>query len=139
MGANLPVDISLLTPHRRAVDDNRRWADFDNRPGDIFICTPAKCGTTWTQTIVASLMWPDGDQPDTVGQLSPWIEARLTHINNAELVDGMVDLMKCKCLVRSVHLLDQVLKQAHGKPVYLRQLIFGECHGCIKIFRNKWY
>ena len=43
--------------------DNRRWEHFVHRPGDIFVCTPPKCGTTWTQTIVASLLWPEGDAP----------------------------------------------------------------------------
>ncbi|TMA51013.1 MAG: sulfotransferase domain-containing protein [Deltaproteobacteria bacterium] len=43
--------------------DNRRWAGFEPRPGDIFVCTPPKCGTTWTQAIVASLLWPDGKAP----------------------------------------------------------------------------
>ena len=72
----MPVDISLLKPYHSAVEDNRRWADFDVRPGDIFVCTPAKCGTTWTQTILASLLWPAGDQPQPVTQLSPWMEAQ---------------------------------------------------------------
>ena len=44
------------------------------RPGDIFVCTPAKCGTTWMQTIVASLLWPTGDPPGPVLGISPWIE-----------------------------------------------------------------
>jgi len=70
----MPVDVSRLTPYRSAVDDNAHWADFEPRPGDIFVCTPAKCGTTWTQTIVASLLWPDGPAPGPVMQISPWIE-----------------------------------------------------------------
>jgi aryl sulfotransferase len=69
------VDVSSLRPYRTAVFDNRRWADFTHRPNDIFVCTPAKCGTTWTQTILANLLWPDGDHPDTVMSLSPWLEA----------------------------------------------------------------
>ena len=55
--------------------DNRRWEHFVHRPGDIFVCTPPKCGTTWTQTIVASLLWPEGDAPGPVMTLSPWLEA----------------------------------------------------------------
>ena len=70
----MPVDVSKLTPYRSAVDDNSYWSDFEPRPGDIFVCTPAKCGTTWTQTIVASLLWPNGPAPGPVMQLSPWIE-----------------------------------------------------------------
>jgi len=73
----MPVDFSKLTPYRSAVDDNSHWADFEPRSGDIFVCTPAKCGTTWTQTIVASLLWPDGPAPAPVMQLSPWIEFKV--------------------------------------------------------------
>jgi aryl sulfotransferase len=61
--------------YRTAVFDTRRWARFQHRPGDVFVCTPPKCGTTWMQTIVASLLWPDGDAPGPVLVLSPWIEA----------------------------------------------------------------
>jgi aryl sulfotransferase len=70
-----------LQPYRDAVYDNRRWERFVHRPGDIFVCTPAKCGTTWTQTIVSSLLWPDGNPPDTVMNLSPWLEAEFTPID----------------------------------------------------------
>ena len=39
------------------------------------------------QTMIASLMWPDGEQPGTVGQLSPWIEANFkpADVMHAEL------------------------------------------------------
>jgi aryl sulfotransferase len=69
------ADISSLRPYRTAVYDNRRWSHFSHRPNDIFVCTPPKCGTTWTQTIVASLLFPDGDHPEPVMTLSPWLEA----------------------------------------------------------------
>ena len=59
----MTVDTSKLRRYANIVEDNGRWADFDARPDDIFVCTPAKCGTTWTQSIVASLLWPNGDQP----------------------------------------------------------------------------
>jgi aryl sulfotransferase len=61
--------------YRTAVFDTRRWEGFEHRPGDIFVCTPPKCGTTWMQTIVTSLLWPDGDAPAPVTVLCPWIEA----------------------------------------------------------------
>jgi aryl sulfotransferase len=66
-------------PRRRyasAVDDNARWDGFVPRPGDVFVCTPAKCGTTWMQAIVASLLWPAGDAPGPVLAISPWIEMK---------------------------------------------------------------
>ena len=76
----MAVDLSSLRPYRTAVFDNRRWAGFEPRPDDIFVCTPPKCGTTWTQTIVASLLFPDGRTPGPVMTLSPWIEFELIPI-----------------------------------------------------------
>jgi aryl sulfotransferase len=66
--------------YRTPVYDNARWAEFVHRPGDIFICTPPKCGTTWMQTIVTSLMWPAGDPPGSVWELSPWLDAEFEPI-----------------------------------------------------------
>ena len=63
-------------PYRTAVSDNRRWERFIHRPGDVFVCTPPKCGTTWTQTIIASLLWPDGPAPAPVMTVSPWLDAQ---------------------------------------------------------------
>jgi aryl sulfotransferase len=77
----MTVSIDSLTPYRSAVADNRRWTGFTPRPDDIFVCTPAKCGTTWTQTIVASLLWPDGDVPGPVVTISPWIEAQFDPVD----------------------------------------------------------
>jgi aryl sulfotransferase len=81
------VDVSKLVPYRTPVFDNARWAHFNARPGDIFVCTPPKCGTTWTQTIVASLLWPDGRAPGPVMSLSPWIEFHVVPLEpmNAQL------------------------------------------------------
>ncbi len=64
-----------MREYRNAVMDNRRWAQFKSRPDDIFVCTPAKCGTTWTQTIVGNLLWPAGDLPGPIMVIAPWIEA----------------------------------------------------------------
>ncbi len=65
-----------MREYRTAVMDNGRWAGFEPRPDDIFVCTPAKCGTTWMQTIVANLLWPDGEFPGPVFNICPWIEAK---------------------------------------------------------------
>lgn len=64
-----------MRPYRTALFENSRWAEFVPRPDDVFVCSPPKCGTTWTQTIIANLFWPDGDLPGPVMQISPWIEA----------------------------------------------------------------
>ena len=66
-----------MREYRNAVMDNARWAGFEPRADDIFVCTPSKCGTTWMQMIVANLLWPDGDMPmPMVNGVAPWIEAK---------------------------------------------------------------
>lgn len=65
-----------MQDYRHFVWDNHRWKAFEHRPGDIFVCTPPKCGTTWTQTIVAMLLFPDGNLPAPVTEMAPWIDAR---------------------------------------------------------------
>jgi aryl sulfotransferase len=77
----MSVAVDSLRPYRSAVADNRRWAGFAPRPGDIFVCTPAKCGTTWMQTIVASLLFPDNVLPAPVLLMSPWIEAEFDPVD----------------------------------------------------------
>jgi aryl sulfotransferase len=72
---------TALHEYKSPVADNSRWEGFVHRPGDIFVCTPPKAGTTWMQTIVASLMWPDGDAPGVVGHISPWVDARFEPVD----------------------------------------------------------
>jgi hypothetical protein len=56
------------------VFDSARWEGFETRPGDIFVCTPPKCGTTWMQMIVALLVFRTPDLPDRLAKLSPWLD-----------------------------------------------------------------
>ncbi len=56
--------------------DSTRWRWFESRADDIVIATSYKAGTTWTQAIVANLLFPDGGFPDDVGKLSPWLDLR---------------------------------------------------------------
>jgi aryl sulfotransferase len=79
-----------------AVMDSTRWDRFVHRPGDIFVCTPPKCGTTWTQTIVASLLWPAGDAPAPVMDLAPWWDA------NFHDVDELVARLEAQTFRRSI-------------------------------------
>lgn len=64
------------TEYRNIIWDTRRWDGFEHRSGDILVCTPPKCGTTWTQTIVSMLLFPDGNLPAPVMELAPWVDAR---------------------------------------------------------------
>ena len=56
--------------------DSTIWNDFDFRDDDIVISTYAKSGTTWTQQIVAQLLF--GPDPDLeVAEMSPWLDLRV--------------------------------------------------------------
>lgn len=71
----------MHTPQRRPYcdwsTDGKRWDTFQQRVGDIVVATPPKCGTTWMQAIVASLIWPDGSLSEPVMLVSPWVDGRL--------------------------------------------------------------
>jgi aryl sulfotransferase len=70
------VERRVERDYRSIVSDNRRWEHFTHRSGDIVVCTSPKCGTTWMQTIVATLLFPLGQPQGTVMERSPWIDAR---------------------------------------------------------------
>ncbi len=57
--------------------DSTRWDYFEPRDDDIIIATSYKAGTTWTQAIVAHLLFPDGDLPAGPAEMSPWLDMRL--------------------------------------------------------------
>ena len=52
----MPVG-AVGTRYTSIVCDSSRWDGFEFRDGDIIISTPPKCGTTWTQTICALLIF----------------------------------------------------------------------------------
>ncbi len=56
--------------------DSTRWDYFTPRDNDIVIATSYKAGTTWTQAIVANLLFPDGNFPAPPSMLSPWLDLR---------------------------------------------------------------
>jgi aryl sulfotransferase len=56
--------------------DSRMWNGFRFRPDDVVIATYAKAGTTWTQQIVAQLIF-GGREGIDVATLSPWLDLRV--------------------------------------------------------------
>jgi aryl sulfotransferase len=56
--------------------DSTRWDYLAPRPDDVVIATSYKAGTTWTQAIVAHLLFP-GELPAPLSDLSPWVDMRV--------------------------------------------------------------
>lgn len=68
-----PVKTRELNNHHF---DSTIWNDFQFRDDDIIVSTNAKSGTTWTQQIIAQMMY--GGDPDLpVAELSPWLDLRI--------------------------------------------------------------
>lgn len=63
-----------LTRYRHLVSDSARWKDFPFRPGDVVISTPAKCGTTWMQTLCVMLVLDTVQFERPLTQISPWLD-----------------------------------------------------------------
>jgi aryl sulfotransferase len=70
--------------YQGVVDDSGRWAGFHHRPGDILVCTAAKCGTTWTQMICALLVHQTPRLPQPLTRLSRWVERLAQPIEDVE-------------------------------------------------------
>ena len=64
-----------LREYRTWTLDSRYWGGYAPRPDDIVIATAPKCGTTWMQQIVSSLVFRDA-QVRPLPAVSPWVEAR---------------------------------------------------------------
>lgn len=68
------------------MQDNARWDGFEFRPSDIVISTPPKCGTTWTQMLVALLIFDGPDFPGPISRLSPWLDQTIRPIDEVRAI-----------------------------------------------------
>jgi aryl sulfotransferase len=59
-------------------EDSSRWIGFPFRNGDIVISARSKTGTTWVQMICALLIFRTPDLPDSLSNLSPWLDWLIT-------------------------------------------------------------
>jgi aryl sulfotransferase len=56
--------------------DSMRWDHFRVREGDIVVTTAYKAGTTWTQRILAALLFGADANDRGLMDVSPWVDAR---------------------------------------------------------------
>lgn len=71
---DMKAPIKTREYNQHPVIDGTRWEAYRHREDDIVITTSYKAGTTWTQTIVANLLFQDGNMPNAVTQMSPWLD-----------------------------------------------------------------
>ena len=71
----MPAPVKTRELHNHHFDSTV-WNDFPFRDDDIVIATYAKSGTTWTQQIVAQLLF-GGDPELNVAEMSPWLDLRV--------------------------------------------------------------
>ena len=55
--------------------DSERWQLYRPRAGDVVVATSPKCGTTWAQQIVSSLIFQDA-VPRSLAEVSIWPDTR---------------------------------------------------------------
>jgi hypothetical protein len=76
--------------YRTFIMDSARWEDVPLHDGDIIISAPAKCGTTWMQTICALLIFQTSQLPRPLDELSIWVDMLLRSREDlASAVTGM--------------------------------------------------
>ena len=96
--------------------DSRRWDYFTARPDDIVIATSYKAGTTWTQAIIAHLLFPDGNMPAPVGAMSPWLDMRVVPL---EFVLGELDAQTHRRFIKTHLPLDGLPYDPQIKYLYV--------------------
>jgi len=77
--------VSEMPPVRRyrtVVSDNARWAGFRYRADDIVISTPAKCGTTWMQTLCVMLVLGTAKFDRPLTEISPWLDMQMNRLGD---------------------------------------------------------
>lgn len=69
--------------YRGGLTDSSRWQHFVSQPGDIFICTPPKHGTTWLQSIVTFLVYQTANLDFIPAERAPWFDSTLESLEKS--------------------------------------------------------
>lgn len=56
------------------LTDSRIWAEFPLRDDDVVVTTPPKCGTTWIQSMILTLIFGKTGMDIVVDEVSPWLD-----------------------------------------------------------------
>jgi aryl sulfotransferase len=110
---NLPQRTHIYQNHHF---DSTRWDYFDSRDDDIVIATSYKAGTTWTQAIVAHLLFPGVDFPAPPAEMSPWLDMRVIPL---EVVLNRLKAQQHRRFIKTHLPLDGVLYNEKIKYLYI--------------------
>ena len=95
--------------------DSTIWNDLHFRDDDVVISTYAKSGTTWTQQIVAQLLF--GPDPELeVAQMSPWLDLR---VPPKEVKLPMVEAQTHRRFLKTHLPLDALVFSPKAKYIYI--------------------
>lgn len=111
--AKLPQRTRTLQHHHF---DSTRWNYFERRPDDIVIATSYKAGTTWTQCIVAHLLFYGEEFPTNLSDLSPWLDARTRPL---ELVLNRLEEQRHRRFIKTHLPLDGIPYDPNVKYLYV--------------------
>ena len=95
--------------------DSTIWNDLSFRDDDIVISTYAKSGITWTQQIVAQMLF--GPDPELeVAQMSPWLDLR---VPPKEVKLPMVEAQTHRRFLKTHLPLDALVFSQEAKSIYI--------------------
>ena len=98
-----------------AVFNSTVWNDFKFRADDIVIATWAKSGTTWTQQIIAQLLFA-GEEGLPVADMSPWLDLRVPH---KEEKLPAIEAQTHRRFIKTHLPVDALLYSPHAKYIFI--------------------
>lgn len=99
---------------QNVICDSRRWNGFKFRADDIIIATYAKTGTTWTQQIVAQLIF--GGVDADLFETSPWVDMRMVPLD--QMMAGL-EAQKHRRFLKTHLPLDALVFSPQAKYIYI--------------------
>ena len=93
------------THYKTDNSDSARWDHFTGRDDDIFVCTPARCGTTWTQTLCCLLLFGWRDFTIKPSDVSPWYDSVFYPV---EAVNAVLEAQDHRRLIKTHTPLDGI-------------------------------
>ncbi len=93
------------THYYSQISDSARWDHFAGRDTDVFVCTPPKAGTTWTQTLCCLLLFGWREFDIRPSDISPWYDATFEPV---EEINALIEAQDHRRLLKTHTPLDGI-------------------------------